>query len=126
MYFDNVTGSPGDGNPCGGAPLGGGNEVCAQSTGFGAPTDGTNTWVWLLDLCADVAPLANGSNVNFRAQFLNANGSNAGILSPGGGTVGAGAGGGGGGGQTVPEPASLTLFGAAMLGAAYRSRRNRK
>jgi len=37
-----------------------------------------------------------------------------------------GTGGGSGAGQTVPEPASLVLFGATLLGAAYRARRNRK
>ena len=40
-------------------------------------------------------------------------------------TSGGGAGGGGGSGQTVPEPASLALFGAAVLGAAYRARNRR-
>lgn len=40
-------------------------------------------------------------------------------------TAGNCTGGGGGGGQTVPEPASLALFGVAMLGAAYRHRRKR-
>ena len=82
VFFDNVN----NGSGCS-ENLGQAQEVCAQSTGLGTATDGTNTWMFLVDLVDSVGVVGAGTPVNLRAQFLNADGSNAGILSPGGGEL---------------------------------------
>ena len=81
-----------------------------------------------MDLADDVAALGVGSAVNLRAAFLNADGSNGGILSPNGGPLGTTTGAvTTTGGQTtsgaVPEPALLSMLGVGLAGAAYRARR---
>ncbi len=109
----------------------GGNEnaVCGfySTNGVGPITATTNyQWVFSAQFASTLASVTAG---NIRAAFNNADGSNAGIFSPGGGTfvtttatptstttptTG-----------NVPEPASLSLFGAALVAAAYRLRRRR-
>jgi hypothetical protein len=88
-------------------------EVCTQSTGNGAILQSqTLVWTYLVDL--DTAVLGAGSLVNLRAQFLNFDGSNAGILSPGDGGL-----------TVIPEPTTLVLFGSGLL-IAGRMRRWRR
>ena len=102
-------------------------EVCAQSGaglngGKGTSTIGTNIWTFTVDLADDVAALGAGSSVNLRAAFLNSDGKNGGILSPGGGLLVTT-----GNQETtngvVPEPALLSMLGVGLAGAAYRARR---
>jgi hypothetical protein len=75
---------------------------------------------------------ANVTSGNIRAEFNDANGGNAGIFSPGGGTfTGTGTGTGTGtstssGTTLVPEPTSLLLFGSGLTMAAYRARRKKQ
>ena len=99
------------------------NEVCTNSVtpaiGVSLPSQ-TRTFTFLVDLSGTFF-IASNNGLNLRAVFSNADGSNAGILSPNGNYTSGGSGGGG----NLPEPASLALFGVAMLGAAYRWRRNR-
>jgi hypothetical protein len=90
-------------------------EVCIQSdpalttanpNPFGAVLPGnTLTWTLIVDLAGSVV-LSDTSSANLRAQFLDANGKNAGILSP------------------VPEPSSLLLlssgFGVVAITAVRR------
>lgn len=119
-------------NQCGGGSqnaicgsFSGGTAAQQAAGGFGAIVAGsTLTWTFDSTFASTLTSVGAG---NIRAAYNTANGTNAGIFSPGGGNfTGAGAGGGGGAGQTVPEPASLVLFGAAMLGVAYRARNRRK
>ena len=124
VFFDDVNGGTG----CGTDPLSS-QEVCAQSTDLGESTDGTNTWVFLVDLADSEGVVGAGTTVNLRAQFVNADGSNAGILSPGGGEL-----------EDdddvtpddnpadviTPEPASMLLFGLGLSAAAFGARRRDK
>jgi hypothetical protein len=113
-HFDNVNGSA---TSCT-SNAGGSQEVCAESQGAGnngalLPSQ-TLTWQFLVDLAGTFA-LGEGSEVNLRAQFLNAEGGNAGILSPGGGTLTEEP---PPPGTSVPEPSSLLLLGAGLIAMA--------
>jgi PEP-CTERM motif len=96
------------------------NEVCTNSiASIGTTLAGqTLAFRFLVDLSGT---LTIGTELNLRAAFNNANGTNAGILSPDGQYTGGG--GSGGGGQTIPEPMSLAMFGLAALGVARARRR---
>jgi hypothetical protein len=89
----------------------------------GIAPGGSATFV--LNLSGNVSSLTEAGvlateALRFRG-FVNG-GSDKDLVTGGGG----GAGGGAGAGQAVPEPMSLLLFGSALLGAAYRSRRARR
>jgi len=106
IYFDNIP-------DCGGAPSSS-QMVCAQSTGNGALTNGTNIWTFVVDL-SGTTPLSAGMTANLRAQFLdlqNGRVKNAGILSPGGGVL-----------TVVPEPGSLVLLSGGLFLLARIARR---
>lgn len=127
VFYDNVN----NGGGCA-SNTNNSKEVCAQSGagingGNGAFTNGTNTWQFAVNLADDLAALTTGSAVNLRAAFLNADGSNGGILSPNGAGLAACNG-------TncenvinvVPEPTSMALFGSGLLLAARFRRRRRQ
>jgi hypothetical protein len=113
VYFDNISGSA---SSCV-ADTGQQQAVCSQSgpgnaSNYGAPLPGqTLTWTFLVDLNDSEGALGADSPVNLRAQFLNADGSNAGILSPER--------------TSVPEPSILTLLGSGLglLAAGLVSRK---
>ncbi len=83
----------------------------AQNPNNGIPSPGTDTFALLLG--GDF-----GTSVTLTDFFVQYMGEPDSFQGPGNG-----GGGGGGGGQTIPEPATLSLFGLAILGAANRMRR---
>ena len=127
VYWDNISNAPGactsDGT--------GASGLCSNSTGAvsGALVDGINEWTFLVDFVDSYGPLEAGDPVNLRAEFDNADMSNFGILSPGGGdlttttttddlnvdtdTV-------------VAEPATLILVGLSLGLGAHRARRKQQ
>lgn len=110
-YFDNVSASAGSCT----SNTGQQHAVCAQSgpgnsANYGAPLQNqTLVWDFLVNFNPGVDAEASISALNLRAQFLNSNGRNAGILSPEP--------------VTVPEPGTLGLLSLGLLGMASCRRR---
>jgi hypothetical protein len=121
VYYDAVDGSAG---ACT-ADTGSANAICAQPASWPS-ANGINDWVFLVDLVDGFGPLGVGSGVNLRAQFLKADGKNAGILSPGGGTLVTTTGTvtttGGVTTGSVPEPTAFALVGLGLILGAHRLR----
>lgn len=134
-YFDNVSGSQ---SACT-SNTGQQQSVCSNAAGNGVTVAGrTLQWRYEVDLAAS-RTLGSGSMVNFRAAFFDAqqvrkkvNGQwkwvteykNAGILSPNGGALVCVAGcPPPGGDRPIPEPTTLALLGAGLLGAGVARRR---
>jgi PEP-CTERM motif len=104
------------------------DAVCGQWIGGGVPNGfgpivngSTLFWTFSTTFASALPGTLTGGNI--RAAFNGADGKNAGIFSPDGGNFGGGGGTSGGGGSTVPEPASMLLFGLAATATAYRARR---
>lgn len=126
--FANVNNTGGSAGCDGGDP----NAVCGVHVGAasgGGLTVAAGTYSWIFQ-STFASLLTNLNTGNIRAAYDVSAGGLDTIFSPGGGTFGGGGGttGGGGGtsgggGATVPEPASMLLFGAGALAAAYRARR---
>jgi hypothetical protein len=117
------------GNGCsGGDP----HAVCGDwlpagaNTGFSIPAATTLNWHFTTTFTSNIGTPTAG---NIRAFVIDSNAKNVSLFSPGGGdftggTGGSGDGGGGGGtGSTIPEPASLLLFGLGATALASRARR---
>lgn len=122
VFFDQINNGPGS---CASNSFQGG-AFCAQSSNNGVTqTSTSNIFVFNVDFVDSVAPLGVGSAVNLRAAFNNSEGGNAGILSPGGGTLSS-SNGGPPGSVSEPGTTSLALVSLALLGAGIRARRNRQ
>ena len=106
------------------------DNVCAQTStalGYGPIVNGsTLTWTFTTSFASALPSNLTGVGGNIRGAFNNAEGGNAAIFSPQGGTFGGTGTGGTGGQPLVPEPTSLLLFGSGLSMAAYRARRSRK
>jgi hypothetical protein len=116
-------------NQCGG---GGSDAICGQTNnelGFGPIVNGsTLQWTFNTTFAAPLPASLTGGNIRAAFNTLDSRSrvKNFNIFSPDGGTFTNGGGGStGGGGQTIPEPASLGLFGLAALGLGRRVRRAR-
>ena len=126
--YDKVNASAG--NNCNGEIV---NHLfaCSKSTtGNGPSVAGINEWVFLVDFLGD-GVLGENTVVDLRALFVNSDGRKAGLLGPSGhtfdttgtvDTVGDTTGGSDTTTGSVPEPAMLSLFGAALAIGALRLR----
>jgi hypothetical protein len=93
-------------------------EVCTNTLsalGFALPGQ-TATFQFYVDLSGNYL-IAPDNGLNLRAAFNNADGSNAGILSPDGNYATM---------APVPEPTSMLLFGSGIFGVAAKVRNKRK
>jgi hypothetical protein len=93
-------------------------EVCTNTLsalGFALPGQ-TATFQFLVDLSGNYL-IAPDNGLNLRVAFNNADGSNAGILSPDGNYATM---------APVPEPTSMLLFGSGIFGVAAKVRNKRK
>ena len=93
-------------------------EVCTNTLsalGFALPV-GTATFQFYVDL-SGILICRRITGLNLRAAFNNADGSNAGILSPDGNFATM---------APVPEPTSMLLFGSGIFGVVAKVRNKRK
>jgi len=134
VYWDMIAGNPAD---CS-SDTSQGEGVCAQSTGNGASTNGTNIWQFLVDLDDEQAALGVGTAVDLRVHFLkdgprgilpggNMSPESGGVLETGSNETSTN--------ETstnetstnetssVPEPAVLSLLGLALAAGAHRLKR---